>query len=150
MTILIGILCKDTIVLASDSQTSYEVSKRRDGEKIRVVRFKDNNALVAQSGCSDTSDRIIDVFSRLTPKIKLDDPETAIKLMQLAMVSVREELRRQHLNCGAEELRQVFINEGLDCDLMMAHHCNGKPFCIALISNQDAPDQARQSMSLLE
>src|SRR2546425_1042988 len=65
VTVIIGIICKAAIVPASDSQTTYGDSKRRDAEKIRVVPFKKSKVLVAQAGALDTSSRVIDVMIRL-------------------------------------------------------------------------------------
>jgi 20S proteasome alpha/beta subunit len=47
VTVIIGIICKASIVLASDSQTTYgDYSKRCDTEKIRVVGFKNKKVFV--------------------------------------------------------------------------------------------------------
>ena len=134
VTILIGILGRHGIVLASDSQTSFEASKRRDTEKIRVVRFKDKSALVSAAGSSDVADQVIDTLCRYAEAEKLDDEAKVASIMQRAMMYVREGLRSHHGGCSAEELRNILIQDGIECDFMMAFHCKGSPrlYCLKL------------------
>lgn len=129
VTVIIGIICKAAIVLASDSQTTFgDDSKRCDSEKIRVVKFNNDKVLVAQSGTVETSSRIIDVMALLAADRELENQETVIKTMQEAMHKVREELRYQHFNCSADEFRKIVFDEGLNCGLMVAHFFKDNAF----------------------
>ena len=131
VTVIVGIICKCGIVLASDSQTTFsDDSKRCDSEKIRLIKFKDSDdkVLIAQSGRVETSSRIIDVMERLAAERKLENEETVLKTVQDAMRKVRDELRYQHFDCSAEELKKIMFDESLNCGLMAAHFCNSKPF----------------------
>jgi len=131
VTVIVGIVCECAIVLASDSQTTFsDDSKRCDSEKIRLIKFKDSDdkVLVAQSGTVETSSRIIDVVARLAAERKLESEETVIKTIQDAMRKVRDELRFQHFDCSAEELKKIILEEGLNCALMAAHFFDSKPF----------------------
>ena len=130
VTIIVGIKCRGSIVLASDSQTTYpDHSKRRDSEKISVVNFEEGDkALVAQSGHVETSARIVAVMARLASNRKNDGAEAVLKTMQDALWEVRGELRRQHFDCPAEEFAEVVFKEGLDCSLMVGHFYNNNAY----------------------
>jgi 20S proteasome alpha/beta subunit len=130
VTIIVGIKCGASIVLASDSQTTLpDHSKRRDAEKITVVKFKgDDKALVVQSGYVQTSARIIDVMARLAATRENDSKEAVLKTVQDAFWEVRTELRRQHFNCSAEDFGKVVFDQGLQCSLMVAHFYGNTPF----------------------
>jgi len=129
VTVIVGLKCQVGIVLASDSQTTFGDSKRRDAEKIRVVKFRNfDKALVAQSGSVETSSRIIDVMGRLAAEREIEGEESVIKTLQDAMCTVRVELRKQHFDCPAEKFRDIIFAEGLDCSLMVAHFYDHQPF----------------------
>src|SRR5437667_8044568 len=74
VTILVGLICKDGIALASDSQTTVGTSKRTDTDKIALVRYSnDGLAAVAQGGDYSLSSYAIDIFHRLALASSLDD-----------------------------------------------------------------------------
>jgi 20S proteasome alpha/beta subunit len=62
MTIIVGLICKDGIVLAGDSQTTTGTSKRCDAKKFALVKFTDAEVLVAQAGNASTAGRAIEIF----------------------------------------------------------------------------------------
>lgn len=130
VTIIVGIKCGPSIVLASDSQTTFpDYSKRRDTEKISVINFKaGEKALVAQSGSVQTSARIIDVMTQLAVDRENDSQEAVVKTMQDALWKVRGEIRRQHFDCPAEDFAKVVFKEDLDCSLMSAHFYRNTAF----------------------
>lgn len=131
MTVIVGIICKFGIVLASDSQTTFgDNSKRCDAEKIRIVKFKDSDdkVLVAQSGAVETSSRAIDIMEQLAAERKLENEEIIVSTVQEAMHKVRSEIRHQHFDCSAEEFDKIITSQGLDCSLMTANFFDKKPF----------------------
>lgn len=101
MTIITGLICKDRIVLASDSQTTYRTSKQCDAKKITVLELSDARALIAQSGS---------------------------ELAQRAMRQLKDELRFQNCDCTVEWLQDFLLRQGWECELMMAFFYDGKPY----------------------
>src|ERR1035441_4606720 len=81
MTLIAGIVCKDSIVLASDSRTTIReeyVFFRDDAAKIGVVELAADGgrrprALIAQSGNADMSARTIEIIERLAKDKPLSD-----------------------------------------------------------------------------
>jgi 20S proteasome alpha/beta subunit len=131
VTIIVGIICKGGILLASDSQTTIGgQSKRCDTEKIRVVEFKSGEGiLVAQAGCFETSSRTIDILEKLAASQQLTDEESVISLVRQAILKSRNEVREQHFNCPSEEMDAIIEKLGLDADFMVGHYVlHQKPF----------------------
>src|SRR4051794_31680526 len=61
-TIITGIICKDAIVLASDSQTTTDEGKRCKTKKLHSVAFRDSMCLVAESGNATLSGYFMELF----------------------------------------------------------------------------------------
>lgn len=89
MTILTGIICSDSIVLAADSRmTEYASGVMGHTDKISVVRFSgSDDVLIAQAGSSSVTNKVITVLrENLTyarriknPQVVTDELEEAIK-----------------------------------------------------------------------
>ncbi len=95
MTIIIGVVCADSIVVASDSQVSQSVlatSKRMDGEKIREVRFKDACGIITNSGSVTFGQRVAELTQVACAKHPLTD------YRQLAEAAEKELCRGQSVN----------------------------------------------------
>ena len=124
MTIIVGIICKGSIVLAADSQTTIGDAKRCDAEKISIIDFKGtgNRILVAQSGTVSTSSRAVDHIETIAATRELTDADSVIQTVQEALRKVKDELRFQNFGCSAEELGKIIFNGGLDSSLMVAHY----------------------------
>jgi len=124
MTLIVGIVCKGGIVLASDSQTTIGgQSKRCDTEKIRVVEFQNGESiLVAQAGCFDTSSRTIDILEKLAASHQLTDECSVIGLVRQAILKSRNEIREQNFNCSSEEMDAIIERLDLDAHFMVAHY----------------------------
>ncbi len=128
MTIIVGLICKDGIVLASDSQTTTGSSKRCDAKKFALVEFDNARVLVAQAGNVCTSSRAIEIFQILAKGQKLLDRRTVADIAQKAMRQVKDELRLQQCDCSMEELRDFIWRNEIGCELMIAHYFKGKPY----------------------
>ncbi len=128
VTIIVGIICEQSIVLASDSQTTAGTAKRWDSRKIRVVKFKNAPVLVADSGCADTASRAIEIFSDLGKEVEITDHRTVADTADKAIRTLVDELRFAQGDCTMEELREFVLREELGCELMIAHLFEKKPY----------------------
>ena len=98
VTLIVGIICKDGIVMASESQTTFGESKRCDAEKIRIVEFKTKEAiLVAQSGAEDISNRLIDQMEARAKNQEFENEESVVRLTQEAMFFVSRLLKNSQV-----------------------------------------------------
>jgi 20S proteasome alpha/beta subunit len=130
VTIAIGILCKDGIVVASDSRITYpDNSVRDDGNKIGIIKFKDGNkAIVAQSGDDDLGSRIIENMGVRADDLQLNDWQSVAELANGVMLQEQIKLRgpfegKQYTDAGFQQ-----ILRGFDLSLIIAHYHNKKPY----------------------
>lgn len=137
VTIAIGILCNDSIQLASDSQTTRGNVKSMTAAKLSLIEM-DHCAkiLVAQAGHVDHASNVLQSLERLAEGKQLTDVRTFADLMQDACLEVRNEIRRQRFNCSAKELQDYLWEHEMDCRLMAAHYFEGVPYIYEISLSQ--------------
>ncbi|MGD0743519.1 MAG: hypothetical protein ABSA45_00035 [Verrucomicrobiota bacterium] len=127
MTIIVGIICENAIVLASDSQTTSGTTKRTDTEKISSVEFANLTALVAQAGYAPFSGQAVEIFNSLAKDKEITDYRMVAELAERAMRQLKDRVRFQQGDCTVEELREFVWKHELGCELMIAYFFDGKP-----------------------
>jgi 20S proteasome alpha/beta subunit len=128
VTLIIGIICKDGIVLAADSQTTKGAARQLGTNKIRVVEFGNGKAIVAESGSASLSARAIEVFQRKAAGRKIEDDSTIAKAAEESVREIRSSLTSLHPNCNFPDRWQQFFNEDINYfELMLAYYFEGKP-----------------------
>jgi hypothetical protein len=127
VTLIVGIICKDGIVVASDSQTTWETGKSWDRTKMTVLEYPYGRALLAQSGAAITSSNVAEQMQKLAENRELFDAQEMRGIAALAVKKVREQLRFQNFDCSSEELQSVIERNDLDSALMIAHYEGDKP-----------------------
>src|SRR5437899_7246721 len=100
VTIIVGIACKNGIVLASDSETTCGFAKSRDTVKVHFIQFSNGMALLGESGNADIASRAIDQFQDYAKATALTDYRTAADVLQKALWKVRDELTTTHGRCS--------------------------------------------------
>jgi 20S proteasome alpha/beta subunit len=125
VTLIVGIICKDGIVVAGDSQTTWGTGKSWSANKMTELDHVYGRALVAESGALVTSARGVEHLVKNASNRELMDTLAIPGLAAKAIRNVREELRQQQFDCSAEELQDFIFREELDCELMIAHYDNG-------------------------
>jgi 20S proteasome alpha/beta subunit len=127
VTLIVGIICTDGIVIAGDSQTSWGAAKSWDAQKITDLEHANGHAIIAESGAVITSSNIVEELAKQVPEKQLFEKYGLPGLVKMAVLKVREELRRQHFSCTSEELQNVIERNELDATLMVAHYEKDTP-----------------------
>jgi 20S proteasome alpha/beta subunit len=127
VTIIVGIICKDAVVLASDSQTTSGTTKRTDTEKIIRVEFSNFSALVAQAGYATFSGQAIEIFTNLAKGKEITDGRMVAEMAEQTMRQLKDRIRYQQGDCTMEELRDFVWKHEMGCELMVAYYLEGKP-----------------------
>jgi hypothetical protein len=96
MTIAIGAICADAVLVASDSRTTNpDYTIRDNAEKVRLVRLAGPyNATIAHSGDSELGARIFDAFETVAAKTPLNDWQS---VSDVGNKVIAEEQRRLRL-----------------------------------------------------
>jgi ATP-dependent protease HslVU (ClpYQ) peptidase subunit len=126
VTLILGIICKDGVVISADSQTTWGSKKSWNARKMTGFGSAHGQVLVAESGSVLSSQRIAEGLEAICQ----DQAFAALSMRdcaEKAAMNERSRLRSVHFDCTSEELqRNIEINE-LDCSLMIAHQFEGTP-----------------------
>jgi 20S proteasome alpha/beta subunit len=139
VSIIIGIVCKEAIVLASDSQTTWGSQKRTDTQKIHPIKFKDaafpksGTELIANSGDASISQRVVEITQSIcaTQNYSTDYRQLA-ENTQKAAAQVRLEIMEPYRNFGTkpEDFESLFNQHSFS--LLMASYRDFVPHLFAL------------------
>lgn len=145
VTIIVGLICEDAIVLASDSRTTNtDGTIRDDAEKLTIITFADGKqALVAQAGNADLSLRAVEILSKTAKNKTLTDYRSVASLAQDAIAELKHELMHQYHGFGfsLEEFAQYL--EKYSFELMIAHYHDGDPYIFTLDFGLGSANRAR-------
>jgi len=128
MTAIAALVCRDGIVIASDSETTEQDMVRRDAEKITVLAMESSQVLVAESGNAESSRTAIEFLDKLAKHSKLDDYRKVADMGSEAMLACKREIASHSYHCKMERLNDLIRRDGLDCTLMICHFFNENPF----------------------
>lgn len=128
MTLIVGIICKDAIVLAADSQTTKGTAKQLGTNKISIVEFENGKALVAESGSTSLSISAIQTFQRKAKGKQIEDDLTIAKTAEEAVREINTSLTSLHPQCNSPIEWQNFFYQDINYfELMVAYYFDGKP-----------------------
>ncbi len=132
VTLIVGIKCKDAVVLASDSQITYGTNKRTDGAKMEVIDFDGIPVMAAQSGSILFSNRFVDILSGLAAKATVSSADDICILASQAMRTLRNEQREVHFGCTSEELSEIFRKDGTGVGVMLGFFINNSAHLVSI------------------
>lgn len=127
MTLIIGIVCKDGIVIAGDSQTTWQTGKSWEANKMTDLAHPGGHAIIAESGATITSSNILEELQKLVRDKNCLEKYSLPELAQKAVRKVRDSLRFQNFECSSEELQNIIGRNELQAVLMFAHYEGDAP-----------------------
>lgn len=127
VTLIIGIVCRDGIVIAGDSQTTWGTGKHWDAQKITDLEYPQGHAIAAESGATITSSNILEELQKLVKDKTCLEKHSLPDLAKLAVKKVRDGLRFQNFDCSSEELEKFIERNEMKSVLMFAHYEEDKP-----------------------
>jgi 20S proteasome alpha/beta subunit len=92
VTIAIGLLTKDSIVLATDSQVTYQSTgtKEYDSQKLYRVEFKcGTSVLIAKAGVENGSNLFREIFERIAEETEVTNKRTVVDAAEAALIETR-------------------------------------------------------------
>jgi hypothetical protein len=128
MTLITGIICKDGVVIAADSQQTNGNWKRLDINKITVIQFANTYAIVAEAGCADYSGQAIEILKRKAKDLEVMDFQTVENAVCQAVHEVLSSLKNLWSDAKVEWLDTFSrYKEQWRFELLIAHCWNEKP-----------------------
>ncbi len=129
VTIIIGFITQTAVIVASDSQKSFDFSsKRTDEDKMRVLRFADKGmALVAQSGDVAITSRLLELMQENAASTNFDHYRKAALCAEQAMRVLKAEILEPLMPelSTLQERGDFFMTK--DASLMIASYFSGIP-----------------------
>ena len=133
LTLIVGIICKEEIILAAESQITFANSMRQDAEKIVSVECKNGTALVAQSGYTDLSCDAVDILRSRAKDLELKHHRDLPELAQKIAAELKTKWLVPYQNTGVSMREaQDYMRDNLDFHLMLAFYHDRKPFIYTL------------------
>jgi len=124
VTLIVGIIAKDAVVFGADSQTTCDLNKVLDTNKIHIVEFKDGKVMVAESGHVGNASNVLEDFRTYSKGAKMN---AAPDLLEKALRKRWNELRSRDFDCSPEDLTQTILRDGLRCAFLLATFKESKP-----------------------
>lgn len=128
VTIAIGLLCKDRIILASDSQTTRDNIKQLNAKKIHSAVLKNSAFLIAEAGNVDRCENLIANLVKASKDSELKDSRTVAEIAQQVITDYKRTIRESRFNCTAQELDDYIRWGEQDAELMLAHYFDNQPY----------------------
>lgn len=135
MTLIIGIIAHDSVIMACDSQITAGQTKRTDGTKLKRIDMGKLSILSAQAGSLSHTNRFLDVLAK---HIKNKTPSSVVEvgeIIQGAMQKFRTELSKVHFNCASDELATILARLEIDCNFMFGFCLGQKPYLISITAS---------------
>jgi 20S proteasome alpha/beta subunit len=132
VSIIIGIICEDAIVVASDSQLSWGTAKRTDSQKIFPASFNDATGLIGNSGSVAASQRVVEITKSYCFGKDLSDYRQLAENAQKASEVIRGELMSpfKAFITKLEDFQKLFDENNYS--LVMANYFDKQPYLFTL------------------
>lgn len=132
MTQIVGIVCKEAIVVASESQYTIGDFKRNEQPKMDVLAFNNSaSALVAFAGDVTSAFLVVEMMKEAAQKISLNNDSTVIDLAKDVIKKYRLEILdfyNQKPDLPATEQDEIFGRGDQYVEFVIAYYHRRKPF----------------------
>lgn len=125
MTLILGVICNDGIVMACDSQITADNSKRTNATKLHPIRFGHITVLVAEAGRRTHTSRYIQILKESAKGARPKNDRDIATIIQSAMDTFLDELRQTH-GCASTALVKLLIKQGIECVLLFGFQIGWK------------------------
>lgn len=133
VTIVVGIICKDAIVLACDSQTTEGAAKRTDTTKISALECSGGGVLIAEAGDCTLSGKVVESLAVQLKSSVIDDYRKPADMAQDTVAAMKRDLSRLNNWESLPEMTQNYLDEN-PFSLMLAYYHQTKPYLYVLNS----------------
>src|SRR5437870_11003874 len=107
MTVILGLKCRDALIVATDSRTTDNEEVRDDTEKVIILPMKNAGVIIASSGNAETSAVILETLKREAANQELTDYQSVSDLMDRAILSYKRKLCSDVHGCKMPKLNSI-------------------------------------------
>lgn len=129
MTISIGFVCKNSIVLAADSQTSYTGSTHKSNQADKLVEFAffDGYAVSVMAGGIEYFEMFRELMEIISAKTRIRTERTIPDTVEEAISGLKSKLRKLSLPEQRNRDRMDRIFEANDFEMLVGFFFEGMP-----------------------
>jgi len=146
VTLIVGIICKDSIVLASDTETTNGIYKVQGAEKINVVQFKDYKVLIANSGMCYLSEAALQIIERYAKVEDITQDDSVMEIIKKSMHEARQYQISLYPPSTPENWKIHFRDQN-QCELTVAYFHGNKPMLGKINIDQCVLHKANQYLT---
>jgi len=145
MTLLIGIICTDGIVVASDSQTTDEWGQKRDdSQKVSVLELADGTSgLIALAGEAGFSAQAVERMERNATMKRFTDYRAIPDLAVQSLAEMRQ-FQARSFRLGSRELNRLFSENRFW--ILSASYWKTKPYLFVFSSETQSATWQRNKL----
>ena len=129
MTLLAGIICKNGIVMAADSQQTHSDQKRMGVNKISLIEFANTHTLVAEAGAAAWSYKAVDRIRQRAEGVEVVSRYTITDVIEEAVRFVNSDMRQAYGTSRTtdEQWRDFILDDRCSFELLCAYYYEEKP-----------------------
>ena len=145
MTLIAGIICKDGIVVAADSQITAGELKILNTNKVNVINFpRRRRALLAEAGIVPLSNRIVDLVKAKARNAEVAGEDAIPLIVQEAVLQVRHEQMKLYPGPRSCAEWQDYFGRLNQVALILAYYHKNKPHLYTISIDGCIPHKARE------
>jgi len=131
MTISMGILGKESIVMAADSRITWSdgtrvTHKTDDGEKLAEVDFSGTSVLIVMAGAYNNFQDVLSWIEDLAKTSEVSNYRSIPEAIERALAEVQRRTRRPYPKKPRAGWQEVYLKE--DFDLMVGYFFDERPY----------------------
>jgi len=156
VTLVIGIVCRDSVVMVADSQTTDGDLKIHGADKIKIIKWAGGEAMVAQSGFSNISSHAIATIQERVTQQKQFSPNELPKLATEVLLDFRQreastytDKKLADWNENATRGFNQYLQDFQGFDLMLGFSHEGRPRLYTLNFARPHPEPAENNYATI-
>jgi 20S proteasome alpha/beta subunit len=143
MSLILGIVCKDSLVMACETQTSNLSfnTKSLGTKKITLVQCGGAWALIAEAGVTSLSNAAVGAFQRNAAALEVVGEDSIVNCVIKSVREVKADQMEMYPGTTAEQQQSFFLNDLNTFDLLVAYYFDNKPFLYRVNVARCLPDR---------
>jgi 20S proteasome alpha/beta subunit len=122
VTIIVAVVCKDGIVMVSDSQTTRDNYRDLRTEKLHEIKFANGSALFGMAGCHEYGLAMTETLQKEAENTEILTGDTVARVFELSARKLRDRIMH-NLNCT--DMKQ-FQEQSERADFLIGHYFENK------------------------
>src|SRR6266581_9595979 len=128
VTLIVGIICKEEMIIATDSRTTFASHVEDHAKKIRVIDYRHGKVLVAWSGFTAFAIDAVDIFEQRCEKFEPKDYRALAELAKKVVDEIRvREISVLRETKSSPESIQNYLRDNSEFVLMLAYYVHSEP-----------------------